>query len=87
LSVVDSRLAHGARKVVVPMERVDPDLVRAVREGTYVVDPALIADAMLRRHARRFEAERLAAVLEAGKLNGGPVGGTEDDAGACSDAA
>jgi len=67
------------------MERVDPDLVRAVREGTYVIDPQRVADAILRRARERAEAERLASVLEALELNGRPVGGPEDDAGAGTD--
>jgi hypothetical protein len=82
LAAIDSRLSGAERKVVLPMERVDPDLVKAVRDGTYVVDPRLVADAMLRRQERRAEAERLAAVLEARERNGGAVGGAEDDSGA-----
>jgi hypothetical protein len=67
---------------VLPMERVDPDLVKAVREGTYVVDPEQVAGAILRRGERRVEAKRLAAVLEAGERNGTSVGGSDDEPGA-----
>jgi hypothetical protein len=87
LAAVDSRLSGAERKVVLPMERVDPDLVKAVRNGTYVVDPRLVAGAMLRRHERLAEAERLAAVLEARERNGGSVGGAEADSGAWPDVA
>jgi hypothetical protein len=81
LAAVDSRLSDAERKVVIPMGRVDPDLVKAVREGTYVVDPRLVAEAMVRRHADRAEAERLATVLEAGEVDGGSVGGADDEPG------
>jgi len=87
LTAVDPRLADARRKVVFPMGRVDPDLVKAVREGTYMVDPRLVADAMLRRRERVAEADRLAAVLEAGERNGASVFGAEDDPGACADVA
>ncbi|MEA2448466.1 MAG: hypothetical protein QOG63_398 [Thermoleophilaceae bacterium] len=87
MAAVDSRLSGAERKVVIPMERVDPDLVRAVRQGTYVVDPRLVADAILRRHERVAEAARLASMLEAGELDSGPVDGAEDDAGAWPDVA
>jgi hypothetical protein len=87
LAGTDSRPTGAERKVVHAMERVDPDLVKAVREGTYVVDPHLVADAIVRHHERRAEAERLAAVLEASELDGGPVGRPEDDAGPWPDVA
>jgi hypothetical protein len=87
LAATDSCPTGAERKVVHPMTRVDPDLVKAVREGTYVVDPYLIADAIVRRHERRAEAERLASVLEAGQRNGGSIGRPEDDAGPRTDVA
>jgi hypothetical protein len=87
LAAADSHPTGAERKVVLPMERVDPDLVKAVREGTYVVDPRLVAEAILRRGERRAEAARLAAVLEARERNGGAVGGPEDDPGARADVA
>ena len=87
MAAIDSRRSGAERKVVIPMQRVDPELVKAVREGTYVVDPQLVAGAILQRHARRAEAERLAAVLEAGQANGGAVGSAEDDSGSWPDVA
>jgi hypothetical protein len=87
LAVADSHPTGAGRKVVLAMERVDPDLVKAVREGTYVVDPQLVAGAILRHRERRAEAARLAAVLEARERNGGSVSGPEDDAGPRADVA
>ena len=87
MTAVDPPLSGAWRKVVLPMHGVDPDLVRAVREGTYVVDPRLVADAIVRRHGERREAVRLAGVLEALERDGRAVGGAEDDAGAGSDGA
>jgi hypothetical protein len=87
VTAVDPRPSGAWRKVVLPMESVDPDLVRAVREGTYVVDPRLVADAIVRRHAERREAMRLAGVLEALERDGGSVGGTQDEPGSVGDGA
>ena len=87
MTAVDPRPGGAWRKVVLPMERVDPDLVKAVREGTYVVDPQLVAGAILRRHAQRAEADRLAGVLESLERDSGSAGGAEDDAGAGPDVA
>ena len=87
MAAADSRLRDAERKVVLPMERVDPELVKAVREGTYVVDPQRVASAILRRHERRAEAERLAAVLKARERNGGSVGGADDEPGTRADVA
>src|SRR3954454_24398419 len=87
LTAVDSRPEWGRRKVVLAMQRVSPELVQAVRQGTYVVDPQLVAGAMVQRDARRAEAERLAAVLEAGERNGASVAGADDDPGALPDVA
>ena len=87
MTAVDPRPTGAWRRVVLPMEGVDPDLVRAVREGTYVVDPRLVADAIVRRQAERREALRLAAVLEALERDGRSVGGEQDDAGPVADGA
>ena len=64
------------------MEGVDPQLVQAVRQGTYVVDPAAVAEAILRRERRR-----LADVLEAVQLDDLPARVAEDDPGTRPDAA
>lgn len=44
---------------------VDPTLAKAVAEGTYVIDPRAVAEAIVRREARRSEALRISEVLEA----------------------
>ena len=87
MTAVDPRPAGAWRKVALPMERVDPNLVKAVRQGTYVVDPQLVAGAILRRHAHRAEAERLTGMLEALERDGRAVGGAEDDSGTRADLA
>lgn len=58
------------------MEGIDPQLVQAVRDGSYVVDPRAVADAILRR-----ERVRLAGVLESLECDAPPLGVEEDDAG------
>ena len=47
------------------MNGVDPQLLKSVREGTYVVDPHAVAGAILQRREDRREAGRLAGMLEA----------------------
>jgi hypothetical protein len=64
------------------MEDVDPQLVKAVRQGTYVVDPHAVADAILRRDQRR-----LADVLEALQVDDASLSVPEDDSGTRPDAA
>lgn len=87
MTAVDPLSPRGWRKVVLPMERVDPELVNAVRNGTYVVDPHLVADAILRRHERAAETRRLPGVLEALERDGRSGGRAEDDAGSGADLA
>jgi hypothetical protein len=69
-------------RVVFSMEGLDPQLVQAVRQGTYVVDPHAVADAIVRRERRQ-----LADVLEALEVDGAPAGVPEDDSGTFPDAA
>lgn len=52
------------------MNGVDPQLLKSVREGTYVVDPHAVAGAILQRHEDRREARRLARMLEPAELDG-----------------
>jgi hypothetical protein len=56
---------------------IDPELMRRVSAGEYVVDPHAVAEAMLRRSADRATARRLSRMLVAGELDGPPVGGHE----------
>jgi hypothetical protein len=87
LTTVGPRPSDAWRKVVPSMERVDPHLVQAVRQGSYVVDPRAVAEAMMRRRAQRDAARRLAAVLESGELDGGSAGIAEDGSGPRADVA
>jgi hypothetical protein len=64
------------------MEGLDPQLVHAVRHGTYQVDPHAVADAILRRERRQ-----LADVLEALEDQRAPGFVAEDDPGSRPDAA
>ena len=58
------------------MDGVDPALLKALEEGTYVVDPRAVADAIMRRHERMAEVRRL-AVLVAAQLDEGAIGGAQ----------
>ena len=60
------------------MDGVDPALLKALENGTYVVDPNAVAEAIMRRHERMAEVRRL-AVLVAAQLDEGAVGGTQSD--------
>jgi hypothetical protein len=83
VTAADPRRDDARAKVVVAMSGVDPQLVKAVREGTYVVDPHAVADAMIKRH----EALRLAAMLEALERDGFTGLGPEEDSGPRADVA
>jgi hypothetical protein len=61
------------------MDGVDPALLRALEEGTYVVDPRAVADAMLRRRERLAEARRLSQVLIAAQVDDFAGGRSELD--------
>jgi hypothetical protein len=63
------------------MNGVDPQLLKSVREGTYVVDPHAVAGAILDRRRDRRDAQRLARMLEAAKIDGLAVDGPERDPG------
>ena len=60
-------------RLFVTMDGVDPALVRALEEGTYVVDPHAVAEAMLRRREQLAEARRLTKVLVAAQVDGRAV--------------
>ena len=60
------------------MDGVDPALQKALDEGTYVVDPRAVAEAIMRRREQMAEVRRL-AVLVAAQLDETTVGGTELD--------
>jgi uncharacterized membrane-anchored protein len=51
----------------------DPELMRRVRAGEYVVDAQAVAAAILRRSADLAAAQRLSRMLVAGELDGPSV--------------
>jgi len=51
------------------MDHVDPALLKALEEGTYVVDPRAVAEAIVRRQEHLAEARRLSAVLVAAQVD------------------
>jgi hypothetical protein len=55
------------------MDGVDPALLKSLDEGTYVVDPHAVAEAMLRRREQLAEARRLSKVLVAAEVDGDTV--------------
>lgn len=59
---------------------IDPELMRRVRAGEYVVDPHAVAGAILRRQADRAVARRISGMLVAGQLDRGPVAPEQPDA-------
>jgi hypothetical protein len=62
------------------MDGIDPALMKALEQGTYVVDPHAVAEAMLRRREHLDEARRLSGVLETAKLHGPAAGPSQHDA-------
>ena len=60
------------------MDGIDPALLKALEEGTYVVDPRAVADAIVRRQEQMVEVRRL-AVLVAAQLDDLAVGGAQLD--------
>ena len=64
------------------MEGVDPQVVQAVRDGKYVIDPHAVADAIMRRGG-----PQLTGVLEALERDLAPGTVAEDDSGTFPDAA
>jgi hypothetical protein len=57
------------------MENMDPALLKALEQGTYVIDPYAVADAILQRGEALAEARRLSAMLVAPELDE-PAAGT-----------
>jgi hypothetical protein len=77
----------GVTGNVVCMDEVDPQLVRAVRDGSYTVDPRAVAEAIMRRSERLREARRISRVLIAGEGRDGSVGAPDDEPGPRADVA
>ena len=61
------------------MDGVDPALLKALEEGTYVVDPHAVAEAMLRRREQLAEARRLSKVLVSAEVDDAPAGPADLD--------
>jgi hypothetical protein len=61
------------------MDGVDPALLKALDEGTYMVDPHAVAEAMLRRREQLAEARRLSKVLVAAQVDEAAVGRADLD--------
>ena len=70
--------ARAVIRLLSTMDGVDPTLLQAIENGTYVVDPHAVAEAMLRRRERIAEARRL-AVLVAAQVHDAAVGGMDLD--------
>jgi hypothetical protein len=51
------------------MDGVDPALLKALEQGTYVVDPRAVAEAIFRRHEELAEVRRLSLVLVAAQFD------------------
>jgi hypothetical protein len=64
------------------MDHVDPTLLKALEQGTYVVDPHAVAEAIFRRHEQLAEARRLSAVLVAAQVDDASVRGVQPEGGA-----
>jgi len=73
--------AHTAAviRLFTTMDGVDPALLNALEEGTYVVDPDAVAEAMLRRRENLAEARRLSEMLVAAQVEGRAIGGADLD--------
>jgi hypothetical protein len=69
------------------MHGVDPALRKALEQGTYVVDPYAVAEAILRRREQLAEARRLSRMLIAAELDDSAVGRPECDPSAGADVA
>jgi hypothetical protein len=59
------------------MDGVDPALLKALDEGTYVVDPHAVAEAMMLRREQLAEARRLSKVLVAAQVDEAAAGRTD----------
>jgi hypothetical protein len=82
--------ADGAAviRLFATMDGVDPALLKALEDGTYVVDPHAVAEAMLRRREQLAEARRLSEVLVSAEVDDGTVGRADlDDPAAGADVA
>jgi hypothetical protein len=72
--------AHDAAVIrFVTMDGVDPALLKALDEGSYVVDPHAVAEAMMHRREQLAEARRLSKMLVAAQVDEAAIGPTDLD--------
>lgn len=69
------------------MDGVDPALRKALEQGTYVIDPYAVAEAILRRHEQLAEARRLSRMLIAAEVDEPAAGRPQRDPSAGADVA
>lgn len=74
-------------RLISKMDGIDPTLAQAIAQGTYMVDPAAVADAILRRHSDLADARRLSEVLVAAQLDERTGGVAQSGPGAGADVA
>ena len=74
-------------RLLTTMSCIDPTLAQAIANGTYVVDPAAVADAIVRRHSDLADARRLSEVLVAGQRDERSSGIAQGNSGAGADVA
>jgi hypothetical protein len=80
--------AAAVVRLFASMDGVDPALLKALDEGTYVVDPYAVAEAMLRRREELAEARRLSKMFVPVQVDGGAVARPDlDDPAAGADVA
>jgi hypothetical protein len=69
------------------MDGVDPALLKALEQGTYVVDPRAVADAIVRRQENLAEARRLSRMLISAQVDEPASGRPQCDPAAGADVA
>jgi hypothetical protein len=69
------------------MDGIDPTLLKALKHGTYVVDPHAVAGAIVRRHEQVGEVRRLSWMLVSGERGELAAGEAECDSAAGADVA
>ncbi len=74
-------------KLFTNMDGVDPRMLQAIENGTYVVDPHAVADAILRRRKNLTEARRLSVLIAAQRDEPAIWGAQFDDPSADADVA
>jgi hypothetical protein len=88
---MDGSLPRAATAAVIrlfaTMDGVDPALLKALEQGTYVVDPRAVADAIVRRRQNLTEARRLSRMLVSAQVDDPAAGLPRRDPAAGADVA